>query len=301
MKTETNYNTDRSTLAFSIDLMEELKVEKSNNIQNEEEFIDLIGRDAYNELELTHDKFCEVLGIDGDFNHSFWTLMINAGKTSSEFHGMKYGCLCSTLYLNNSCSSLIQVSIALPQYTTILWKPAPKQYSVRRCKINQTLKHSTNKMIGVLRHGFMNGVIGDTENIWQNNWWEGNPFNTNYDNFKVVDKKDKKQPSNKRYIFDEVKTKGKIFRKCLVTINYAKDAHIITIDNKIAFITTSHFDVPQAWETLTGIKDVGYNSDKGTRIYHTTEKTFEYKKYFCDKVTYDQEVEIVESFEKETV
>ena len=33
MKTETNYNTDRSTLAFSIDLMEELKVEKSNNIQ----------------------------------------------------------------------------------------------------------------------------------------------------------------------------------------------------------------------------------------------------------------------------
>ncbi len=268
-----------AVLSFSINLLEKLKVDK-NSILNEEEFIDLIDRDTYNELERTHDKFCEVLGVGSDFNHSFWTLMLNANRDN--FHGMRYGCLCSTMYQNYSSPNLIQIGITLPEYQTLLFHPEPNQYTTRRCKSRFHEQHCTNPMIEVLRTGFMNGVIGDSENVWQNNWWEGNPFNKNIADFNVIDSKDKRQKSNIKYTFDEIKTKGKIFKRHLVTINFTKDAHIITINDKIAYISISHVNCEDAFEVLTGVKDVGYDSIQGTRKYQTEDTTFEYKKTFSE-------------------
>lgn len=277
-----------AVLSFSVVLLEKLKVDRKNNaILNEDEFIDLIDRDSYNELEKTHDKFCHAIGVEGDFGHSFWTLMLNASREN--FHGMRYGCLCSTMYQNNSSPNLIEIGITLPQYQTLLFEPAPKQYKSRRHKLKDYSAHQTNPIVGVLREGFMNGVIGDSENIWANNWWKGNPFNTLFENFTVIDAKDKRQKSNTKLLFDEIKTKGKVFQRHLVTINLTKDAHVVTIDGKIAFISTDHSKTSEAFVILTGVSDVGYNSDLGTRKYETNEPTFEYKKtFFSGKETIDE-------------
>ncbi|HMW10668.1 MAG TPA: hypothetical protein PJ987_09505 [Bacteroidia bacterium] len=263
-----------TTLSFSVNHLNSLKVDRKNNLLlNEEEFLSLIDKDLVLELKSTHDRFCKTLGIEGDFFHSFWTLILNANKEN--FHGMKYGCLCSTMYMNNSSPNLIEISIALPQYQTILWEPAPKQYKARRCETNEYHKHVTNDVIEVLRQGFMNGVIGDSQNVWQNNWWNGNPFGTKFDDFKVNDPKDKRQKANIKYVFKTIKVKGKTFKSCLVTYNFAKDFHIITIDDRIAFISTNNVACSNAFEILTGVKDVGYDSKKGKRKYETKNKNFE--------------------------
>lgn len=263
-----------TTLSFSINHLSSLKVNKKNNsILNEEEFLQIIDKDDVLELKSTHDKFCKTLGIEGDFFHSFWTLMLNANKEN--FHGMKYECLCSTLYINNSSPSLIQISVALPQYQTILWELAPKQYKNRRCEIHEFHKHNTNEIIDVLRDGFMNCVIGDSQNVWQNNWWEGNPFGSKFDDFKVRNAKDKRQNSNIKYVFETIKTKGKTFKRCVVTYNYSKEFHVVTINDKIAFISWDNVKCSKAFEILTGVKDVGYDSKAGQRKYETTNKDFE--------------------------
>lgn len=263
-----------TTLSFSIHILDSLKVDRKNNsILNEEEFLNLIDNECVLELKSTYDRFCKTLGIEGDFFHEFWTLMLNASKES--FHGMKYGCLCSTLYINNSNPSLIQISIALPQYQTVLWEPAPKQYKTRRCEIHEHSSHNTNEIIDVLRNGFMNGVIGDSENVWHNNWWKGNPFGTNFKDFKVIDPRDNKQKANIKYVFKTIKTKGKTFQYCLITYNYTKDFYFITIDDKIAFISYNNVKSSEAFEVLTGVKDVGYDSIKGKRKYITQNKSFE--------------------------
>ncbi len=275
-------------LSFSINLLEKLKVDRKNNsILNEDEFIDLIDRESYNDFEKAHDEFCEKVGVEGDFHHTFWTLMLNANYEN--FTGMRYGCLCTTVYQNNSSPNLVEVGITLPKYTSIPFEPLPKQYALRRYKSQFRKQHDTNPIIGVLREGFMNGVIGDSENVWQNNWWKGNPFNKNIADFNVINAKDNRQKSNIKYVFDEIKTKGKVFKRHLITINYIKDAHIITINDKIAFITTNRGAIDKAFEILTDVKDVGYNSESGSRRYATNEKTFEYKKkYFNNTETINQ-------------
>lgn len=108
-------------LCFQEHVIRELVVvQENNNIVNYDEWIKkTFNENTFRSFKETFHSFCKMIDVDDNFDHRLGTLLLNAYYSRDNFRGMAYGCLCSTMYLNNSCPNLIEINICLPKYTTL--------------------------------------------------------------------------------------------------------------------------------------------------------------------------------------